>query len=201
MSKQPRQPDGEWTPIEDAKGAAALFVFCMRVMATPSEVILRRRFGKHALGLPAALALFAIPMWSIFWPDKDPSHLVTFWGVYFVALIQQRLAGIAMYMRGERVHSRYNGDSRLQFLAGRWISPDGVKGGLEGFLVIVVGFLLMPLSQPLGSFLVVSGMSVIGVMTTIKSVEKARLEQMHDAWLEKQHQSEQFREMEQRFRS
>ncbi|MGE3424789.1 MAG: hypothetical protein AB7N24_22290 [Dehalococcoidia bacterium] len=200
MGQQQQPEEKGWTPIEDARAAANLLTLAMQTMAAPMEVILRKRFGRRAFGVPSALALLVIPMWMVFWPEEDPRPMWWFWMLFVVMQLRARIESVVLATRGPRVHSRYNGDSRLQWL-GRWLDPKNIKGGVEGFLVTFGGFAMMEWSKPLGSYMVVAGISVIGVMTLIESVDRRRTEQLHDAWLEQQYQAERFREMREKFRS
>lgn len=198
---QPRQPDGEWTPIEDAKQAAGIILLLVQVFASLGEVLMRKRFGKKALGVPAFLALFAILLWPAFvWPGEDPRPIMVLWVVYVVFLIRARIEGIVMSVRGERVHSRYIGDSRLLPWLGRWFAPNTIKGEIDCVILILVGAILMQtVSESLGSFVIVSALCMVGHLTSIVSLEKARAEQLYDSWLEQQQQAEAFREMQDRY--
>lgn len=197
----PRQPDPDevrgWTPIEDARNAANLFVFVMQAMAAPTEVIMRRRFGRNAFSWPSFAALFFIPAWMLFWEGYDPRPLWVFLWVFIAFQLRARIESILVSLGRNPVHSRYNGDSRLQWLE-RWVEAKKIKGGIEGFVVIFGGFLLMPVSEPLGSFIVVSGMCLMGSMSVIESVDRARTQQLYDAWLEQRYHAERFREMQRR---
>ena len=53
---------------------------------------------------------------------------------------------------------------------------------------------LLEFNVPLGSYLIAAGCSLAIVASAIEKLETARVLQMHDAWIEQQHQFERFRE-------
>lgn len=191
--EQPR-PKG-LTPIQDARAAASFLVLAAQILAAPVEVFLRVRFGRHYFGIPSAVALIVVPMWSIFWPDEDPGPLLIFWGLFILMQLRARVEGIRMSNRGEITHSRYNGYPRLARLFPR-MAEEKIKGNIEPWLVMWAGVLMLGLSLPLGSYLVAAGFSLGCVAGLMESVARARARQLHDAWLEQQDQAERFRSMQ-----
>ncbi len=194
----PDQPDPKgWTPIQDAQQAASILVLAAQVMAAPVEVVLRTRFGRRYFGVTAFLGFLAIPMWMLFWPEEDPRPILIFWGLHFVMQLRARIEGIIMVARGDLVHTRYNGWPRLARVF-KNTHEHKLKANTEPALVMLIGLCLLPLSAPLGSYLVVSGISLGVVAGVIESVERNRALSMHDAWLEQQDQAARFRDLHDR---
>ena len=183
-----------WTPFEDAKKAANILVFTAMAVASPVEVFLRTKFGSRYFGLAALGGLFVVPLWSLFWPDASPVGLWVFWGLYLVMQLRARIESARMGARGECVHTRYNGWPRLARLF-RKMSEQRIKAGVEPLLVIVAGVCLMPVSQPLGSYLMIAGFALGVTHSVIESVERARALEINDALIEQQQTSERFRAM------
>jgi hypothetical protein len=75
------------------------------------------------------------------------------------------------------------------------MSVDKIKLGIEPILVMGIGAACLTFSGPLGSYLIAAGFSLSCIETLIRSVDRARALQTHDAWLEQQHQPEQFRRL------
>jgi hypothetical protein len=195
----PDQPDPNkgWTPIQDAQNAASLFVLAAQVMAAPVEVFLRKRFGRRYHGVPAFLGLLAVPMWMLLWPQEDFTPIFVFWGLLFLMQLRARIESLVMVAKGELVHTRYNGYPRLARIF-KNTNEQKIKGKIEPVFVMIAGAALLAVSEPLGSFLIVSGLSLAIVAGVIESVERNRTLSMHDAWLEQQDQASRFREIKDR---
>ena len=143
-----QEPKG-WTPIEDARNVAGLFVLAAQVLSAPVEVFLRTRFGRRYFGFPSFLALFAVPMWMLFWPGEDPRPIMIFWALYVLMQLRARIEGLWMVARGDIVHTRYNGWPCLSRIFKR-MSEQTIKGTIEPWLVIAVGMVTLGVSRPLG---------------------------------------------------
>jgi len=99
-----------------------------------------------------------------------------------------------MVSRGDIVHTRFNGVPRLASVLKR-TSDDKLKQGIEPMLLMGIGAACLTFSGPLGSYLIAAGFSLSCVESLIRSVDRARTLQIHDAWLEQQHQAKQFRRL------
>lgn len=198
MQQDQQQPKG-WTPIQDAQNAASLLLLAAQALAAPVEPILRSRFGSRYFGLPAFLGFLAVPLWMLFWPGEDPGPLLTFWAVYIIMQLRARIGCVWMAAKGDIVHTRYNGRPRLARLFKR-TPGHKIKSAVEPWLVVLTGVLMLGVSEPLGSFLMASGFSLMLVASVIESVERSRALTMHDAWLEQQDQAARFRELQERGR-
>jgi hypothetical protein len=195
MQQQEQQQPGGWTPIQDAQKAANWFVLAARVLASPLEVILRKNFGSKYFGIPSAVALFTVPMWALFWPDASPVGLWVLWVLFIVMQLRARLESVRMIAKGEVVHTRFNGSPRLASVFKR-MPEQKIKAGLEPLLVFIVGVLLMQVSPPLGSYLMVAAFSLGFNHSVIEAVERAQALEMNDALIEQQSVAERFRNMQ-----
>lgn len=195
MREQP-DPKG-WTPIEDAQQAASILVLAAQVMAAPVEVILRTRFGRRYFGVPAFLGFLSVPMWMLFWPKGNYTPIFIFWLLLIVMQLRARIESIIMVARGNLVHTRYNGWPRLARVF-KNTHEHKLKASIEPAFVMLIGLCFLPLSAPLGSYLIVSGISLGAVAGVIESVERNRTLSMHDAWLEQQDQAARFRDLHDR---
>lgn len=195
MQQQEQQQPGGWTPIQDAQKAASWFVLAARVVASPLEVILRKSFGSKYFGIPSAIALFAVPAWTLFWPDESPAGIWALWIVFVLMQLRARLESARMVAKGEVIHTRYNGWPRLAAIFKR-MPEQKIKAGLEPVVVFVAGALLMSVSQPLGSYLMVAAFSLGFNHGVIESVERAQALEMNDALIEQQAMAERFRQMQ-----
>lgn len=195
MQQQEQQQPGGWTPIQDAQKAANWLVLAARVVASPLEVILRKNFGSKYFGIPSAVALFAVPAWTLFWPGESPVGIWALWILFVVMQLRARLESARMVAKGEIIHTRYNGWPRLASFFKR-MSEQKIKAGLEPVVVFVAGALLMQVSQPLGSYLMVAAFSLGFNHSVIESVERAQAMEMNDALIEQQAMAERFRQMQ-----
>lgn len=195
MPEQPGQPQGEgFTPFQDAKQAIAMFVFAAQALAAPVEPFLRTRFGSKYFGMPSLVGMFAVPMWMLFWPGESSTPLMVFWCLYLVMQLRARLESVRMVARGDFVHTRYNGFPRLAKFFTK-SSERTIKAGLEPVAVIFTGVMLLPLSEPLGSYLMLAGISLALSHSVMEAVERARALELHDSFIEEQQLSEDFRAM------
>jgi len=192
QQREPSQPG--WTPMQDAKQAANMFVFVAHALCSPVEVILRKQFGSRYFGAASLGGLVAVPMWMIFWPGEDPGLLMCFWLFYLVMQFRARVESHWMLLRGSVVHSRYNGWPRIaRFLPKS--SEDKIKGGAEPTFVCLSGMLLMGISPPLGSYLLVAGVALAVTHSVLAAVERVQAIEMHDSFIEQQQLSSRFNAM------
>jgi len=184
-----------WTPIEDARNAANIMVFASRVMSAPVEVIIRKRFGSRYFGLPGFVALFAIPMWMMFWPQESATGIAWFWLLFILMQFRARVEAAWMVRRGDIVHTRYNGQPRVARLFKR-LGEQEIKGSTEPTIVLVTGLLIFLFNMPLGSYLVVASLALAANHGLMVAVDRARALEMNDVLIEQTAISEQFRDMQ-----
>lgn len=193
----PNPNDNGWTPIQDARKGAYIGLLVSRIVAAPVEVVIRTRFGSQYFGLAALLGLFMMPAWVLFWPDADVRGLMWFWGLHVLMQFRARFEVFRMLRRNEIVHTRYNGRPRLQRLL-RWMTESQVKAIGEPVFVFLCGIFMMPLSEPLGTYLMAAAFCLGLNHSVIESVERARALQLNDARIEQESIAERFREMQSR---
>jgi hypothetical protein len=183
------------TPFQTSTRGAHYVVFAARVLASPLEVCLRRGFGPKYFGLQAVGTLLLFPLWTVFWPRDNPAALYGFWAIVMFCFARARAESTRMVAKGDVVHTRYNGTSRLTRFFKR-LPEAKVKGTCEPACGLVAGALLMQLDKPLGSIIVVSAVAMFLVQATIEGVEQARVSDLNDALIEQQSIAERFREMQ-----
>ena len=162
---------------------------------SPVEPILRTQFCLRYFGIQSLCGLFAVPLWTLLWPEEDPLPVWLFWALFVLMQLRCRIESSLMAARGQFIHSRYNGRPRLAFIFRR-TDEVKLKAGFEPLLVMVTGVLLMPVSQPLGSYLLVAGFCLLVNHAAIESVERARAMEIHDAMLEQQDLAARVRDMQ-----
>lgn len=182
--------------MQDSLKAGRILVFVARMFASPLEVCLRRHFGPKYFGFAAVASLVLMPLWMAFWPDKSSDALNCFSLLVLFMFARARAESSRMLREGTNVHSRSNGISRLS----RWfprMAEAKVKAKVEPAFCVIVGILLMYLSEPLGSFVLIATVGLVLAQSTIDSVERARVMELNDALIEQQSIAERFREMQQ----
>jgi len=195
MTQQQPEIKG-WQPLEDTKTALNVAMLAAQALSAPVEVFLRTRFGSRYFGVPAFLGFIAVPMWLLLWPGEDPRPMTVFWAFYILMQLRARVESAAMVRKGDIVHTRYNGRPRLMSLFRK--TPELKLKAVEPWLVMLVGVFLMAVSEALGSYLIAAGFCLALVESTIAAAERARVFQMHDAFLEQQQTAERFRELRRR---
>jgi hypothetical protein len=194
MPQQQEQPQNLWTPIEDAKRAFSLLAFASQVLAHPTEVFLRTRFGSQYFGVAAGLAFFVVPMWMVFFPTEPATGIWIFWCLYIVMQLRARIETARSKSKGEVIHSRYNGWPRLAN-AFKSMPESRLKAAIEPLAVFLCALAVMAGSVPLGSFLIVSAFALAFNNALLGAVTKARVRELNDTLIEQQQIAECFRDM------
>ena len=187
QQQQQTEPDSRVTFL----GALA---FVSRTFATSIEVFLHRRFGERYFGLHSAAVILAVLIYSTFWEGYDVTPLLGFLGFYFVACLGAR-AGIAKRrLTGDVEHSYYNGRPiLLSFWPFKKAKERTVKG-LEPFLVFLTGAFVMPLSEPLGGYLMVASLGLLVSLGLAASYQRQRDLDLQDALIDQQNAAQRLRE-------
>lgn len=195
MQHQP-EPRPMWSPAQDARTGMAILAFVGRVLAAPAQIILRTRHGERFAGAHAACALILIPFWGAFWPEESPAGMLWLWMIYIVMLLRSRAECARLRRRGEPPeHSLYDGRPRLASVF-RKADERRIKAAIEPLCVLLAGFLLLPLSVPLGMFLLASAIALALVGAVAESVERGWAIEINDAWIEQRQLMERFRRMQ-----
>lgn len=188
------QPHG-WTPVQDAKVMARILMFAAESLATTVEVFLHTRFGVLYFGPAAVAGLAAIPAWILFWPGHDPSGLIVLWLGYVLMAARARAESARLAARGDLEHSRYAGRPRLSRLFPH-AREQKLKEVHEPLLVIGVGLALLEFNAPLATYLVAAGVGLAAAATTRAAIQRARVRELNDAWIEQRQAVEAFRELQ-----
>lgn len=173
---------------------ANVFVFVARMFAAPLEAILRRRFGYRYFGMQALMAVVLMPFWMIAWPGHSRIGLMLFWWLTIVRFIRIRIESMRLLRNGVAIHTRYNGWPKLASVFKR-STESAIKAKWEPLFCFILGWVLMSVSEPLGSLVLVSTVALVLVHSTIDAVETARVMELNDAWIEQQRIAERFREV------
>jgi hypothetical protein len=168
--------------------------FVSRTLATSVEVFLHRGFGERYFGLHSAAVIPAVLVATTIWPGHDPTPLLVFLGAYLTACMAGK-AGIAHRRKiGLLEHSYYNG--RPFFL--KWRLFRNVKErsakGFEPFLVFFLGAFVMPLSEPLGAYLMVAALGLLVSLGMAETYERTRQLDMRDALIDQQNAAQRLRD-------
>ncbi len=176
-------PGSGWHPIQDSKWLVSWIIFLAQVLAAPVELMIRTRFGWRYFGLPHAIAVLGLPIWLMFWQHENPSVFIVFWLATLLMQVRARLEQLAMRARRDVEHSRYNGRSRLAWVLRR-MSERTIKGMAEPLFVLAIGLMVRPDEPPLGSYLIVAGLSLWINNAVIRFRERTIAQDLHDAWIE-----------------
>lgn len=192
MNQQNAQP----TPDHHRTLLAALHFVC-RSLAATVEVFLHRSgsFGERYLGLQAAAGILCLFFYTAFWRYADVRPVLGFMVVYLAALALARFGVMTRLRRGgEQVHSFYTGAPRIMRFTGR-LREETVKRIVEPMLVLLIGVLTMPASEPLGTYLMLVSFALFAVCNLAAGFERTRALDMNDAFQDQHNVAERFREM------
>lgn len=191
----PQRAKAEQRPNPNTQIMAEFVEGAARSLALSVEVFLHRGFGSGYVGcgLAAFLLMFLVGKLC---PEQDVRPLTVFAGLYGVLWLIATINVLIRWWRGmEKVHSRYNGRPHLCRLLPRWKEMN-VKH-VESLLVILLGYGIHHLNQPLGDYLIIAGVFVFLRGYSMASMMRQRAVELNDAVIEQKEVAEQFRQMQQ----
>lgn len=166
--------------------------FACHTFSAPVEAWLRHGFGQNYFGVSALFSLLLIPLWGTFFPDSSLTPLFGFWWGYLAMMLVARIDMFRRWSRGEVEHTRYSGRSRLHRILPR-ASELAVKGSIEPVFVLILGIGVLTLSEPLGSYLIAAGISMMVSVRIAIMDDRRRLQELSDAAIEQRQLAHQFR--------
>jgi hypothetical protein len=187
-----QQQGNDW---DSSRLVAGVLLFVCRALAVTVEVFLHRvgTFGERYLGLQAAAGFLLILLYPACWPHHDARPVFVLLVMYCLALLCNRVA--TLRRRGEALpHSLYSGTPTLMRPLG-WLKEATVKRIVEPLAAFLLGVLAMPVSEPLGGYLLLAAGGLFLTTNLAASVERRRLLDMNDAYEEQRNLMEQFRQM------
>lgn len=181
---------------ERMRANAAWFGLLCQVLEASVVVFTRSRFGRRYFGMQAAAVIPLVLLYSLFWRDRDPTPLMVFLGLYLVAWGIARAGIVRRGLRGDREHSYYSGaPSILRWpVFRRWLSERRAKLSVEPLLIAAWGVGLMPVSEPLGCYLMLAAFGSAMSMRIACAYERTRLADMQDQYIEQRQLAERFRD-------
>lgn len=172
------------------------FLFACQALALSVEVFLHRSstFGRRYIGLQAGMAVLLIIFYPVFWTGHDPRPMLGFLIAFLFMNLMARISRVLRRREVEDGHSLYSGYPRIMRFTGR-VSELTVKRGIEPFLVFFTGIFILPVNQPLGSYLMLAAFGLFTSVNMGLAFERTRAIEMHDAYLEQRSLAEQLRDM------
>jgi hypothetical protein len=149
-------------------------------LATCFTVFTRHTFGQEALSWNGLCAFILIPVYAGF---AEAPEMFDFWGLWFAAFVIQRLRTVWAVGHGWKVHSRYSGHPWLGL---QFPFVKSYRGAvtIESLSLLVGGFLLCRMSEPLGRFMMFGGLSIFMVYAIDRQAIVMETRRMQDAELE-----------------
>jgi peptidoglycan biosynthesis protein MviN/MurJ (putative lipid II flippase) len=148
-------------------------------LAALCEAILHKHHGRRWPGLAGLIGAVAILFSAVFWPNEDVTPLLWLFWAYLGALLVARVS----------ILNRPFGKYMLPFLSERLI-----KGLIEPLLVFLVGVVLLPLSEPVGGYLILAAWGLFVSTNAAEMWMRSRVEQLHDSVIEQREIAERFRD-------
>ena len=180
--------------LNDARKSMNAAMWLITICATPIEVLLLHRYpGVRYPGLPGALVLIFVPIFSLFWPHDDLRPLMWMLGAYLVIVIGNRIEAVSRAKRGlNNAHSYYDGYPALCFMFPK-LSERVAKGIVEPLLVMFAGVLCTEWNAPLGWYLIWGGLSLRTVNHFARQSLNHQVLDLHDAMVGQKFVAEQYR--------
>lgn len=184
MQGRQQQTPGEQITLP---GTFNLLVILLSAHATCLRVFLRYGFGSEALGANGLGAFLLILAYAGF--SNSPEMLTYFW-LWFAALIAQRCRTGVLAATGRREHSRYNG---WPWLTGLVTRNELAAKAAEGPLCLIIGAILCEWSEQVGYFVMFGMVSLTGLHIIDRIAIEMQIRRMRDAEIEMQWAAEWFR--------
>jgi hypothetical protein len=152
-------------------------------------VFFRCRCGTHAFGLNG---LFAMVMILLVGASAQAPEMFGFFLVWLAFLVIRRAESLSMPRRGLIEHSHYSGWPWLAIRFPFVRKVTTAVGLIEPLFCFLAGAFLLPLSQPLGGFVLLGFVSLTIKAGTERELHRARLRAMRDAYIEQTQLVERF---------
>lgn len=192
MHQQQQQGDGQSFERSVNRG----MLIC-HALAVSVEVFLHRpsTFGERYMGMQVPVAMLILFFFPIFWRGHDPAPLLWFLAAFVVMCAAVRARAVKRRLRGEaQPHSYYSGEPRMLRLARR--TPETkVKSMLEPLFVWGASLCVMPVSEPLGTYLLIAGVGLLITVNASVRQERTRSLDLNDALIDQRRIAEQWRGM------
>jgi hypothetical protein len=141
---------------------------------------LRRRMGVEGFGLAGLVALIVLTVWS---PFAGP--LMYLWLLlWFLAVIYRRVESFRLARKGVAIHSRFAGEPWLALKMPFVKKASTATGIIEPLMCLVVGLLLLPVSERMGGFIAVGFITLLVRNGIEHAIYEKRVQRMKDAELE-----------------
>lgn len=179
--------------LNDVRRNMNLAMWLIHICATPIEVFLHRFPGVRYPGVPGALVLIFVPIFSLFWPQDDPRPLMWMLGAYLVIVIGNRIEAVSRAKRGlNNAHSYYDGFPAFCFAFPK-LSERTAKAIVEPLLVMLAGLLCTEWNAPFGWYLIWGGLSLRTVNHFAQQSVNHQVLDLHDAMVGQQLVAEWYR--------
>lgn len=186
-----QQKQDQKTPAEQISLRGTFYVLHVlaRAHSTCFTVFTRHTFGQEALGWNGLLAFLLIPVYGGL---ANAPLMFPFWGVWFLALIAQRLRTTWAVLNGWKIHSRFRGHLWLGFLL-PFVNSYRAAVVVEMLSVFAAGMFLRRWSEPVGKFMMVGSLSLLIVYVIERWALIMDARRMIDAELEMEVRTEIYR--------
>lgn len=194
MNMNQQQPTSH---MEQFRSMVGWLTFVSGALAASVEVFLHRSrtIGERYLGLQATAVIAIVLLYSLFWEGYDVMPLLRFLGMFLFMCFLARVGAAARRRRGgPQEHTRYTGFPRVCSVFRR-LSERTAKMVVEPMLVFLAGAFVMPVSEPLGGYLMLASVGLLISVHMSVGYDRVRALDMNDASIDQRQIAERFREM------
>ncbi len=182
---EPNRDNDQWQS-PSVKDSFNIFCGACNAVAACVLPFLRKGFGKNYPGAAGFFGLLIMILYSAF---AHVPEMLTYIGVWLVALFVQKGITSTRARDGKIVHSRYWGDPILS----RLFKSDASARSFEPVLGLMLGGLLMYWSPGVGGFVMVAGFASAIATGIVIEENRKRLQAMRDAEIEQRFLARQYR--------
>lgn len=188
------QPNHDSNGSDSSGQNSNVAMFLVRAWATSIEVFIRADFGTRYLGLQAAAVFLLVPTYCGIKRTADAGMMSLYLVNYLVLCCLHRQTIRRRTRRGVFFHSYYDGTPMLWKLF-PWCSEVPFKRYVEPVLVMAIGVLLIPVSEPCGLYLLIGGVCMGLATGACCARQEVQLLDLNDSILDQQALAERLREM------
>lgn len=192
---QPQQQQNSGQPLQGLRDSANLFFVICQLLGTWPRAWLSvpGSCGSHFFGFHAMAGWIGIVFWSgLFFPQHDQRPALWLWLGTAGILLLHRICSF----RSRVFHSRYSGRPWLLRCVPFLKNEIAVKVGFEPLLMGGLGFFLLGVSAPVGSYLMLCAAAQGFTGAYQETIDRAEARMIRDAAQRQRYVMERAREME-----
>jgi len=181
--------------MEKVKFTTTLLIFLAKIFSLPLDLFLHEDVGERYIGLAGAFSFVLLVVWPLFFPASSPAPIYLLLFAFVIRSAVHNIISSRRLLRLEKLeYTRRSGTPLLARLVPHW-SPARLAW-LEPAAVLVLGMVVIWISKPLGTYLMLASMGIFGLLMVHKMHLANEMADMSDAAHLQRYKGELFRQMQ-----